>query len=193
MISSLYNHFSESKEHFLNLYHYFHRCISRWIRRGIWAVRNNIWIENSNRKCCHILHSLLELSRTKNCHSSFEAEIFSAADAEDRGLHQKQIYQEIFPNVLLKHEHSVDSKSLFKTITTLNQTGNYRLRNIVARMRDSFESKALNNTCWIPASEKYGNVLTKRSLSRSPKPNLMLLEGTWNVSQQKSCALGSET
>lgn len=64
----------------------------------------------------------------KVCYSSYEAEILAAADADDRGYHLKESMKSLFPDRELKHELFLDSKSLFESITTLHQTGDYRLR-----------------------------------------------------------------
>lgn len=126
-------------------------------------------------------------------YSSYGAEILAASDADNRGYHLKEMLHAIFPDRKLKHELLVDSKSLFETITTLHQSGDYRLRKVVARMRDSFESKELNIVCWIPGSRNYGDVLVKRNIPLSRKLNSMLSSGDWNVDLSKSCELDADT
>lgn len=126
-------------------------------------------------------------------YSSYGAEILAAADADDRGFHLKQTLHALFPDVDLKHQLLVDSKSLFETITTLHQPGDYRLRKVVARMRDSFESKELNIVRWIPGNQNYGDALTKRNIPLSQKLNTMLASGEWNLNMSHSCQLDSDT
>lgn len=105
----------------------------------------------------------------------------------------KEIFNALFPQRPLRHELLVDSKSLFETITTLHQSGDYRLRKVVARHRDSFESKELNTVRWIRGSANYANVLTKRNISLSQKLNDMSVSGIWTVDTSDSCSLDAET
>lgn len=125
-------------------------------------------------------------------YSSYGAEILAAADGDDRGYHLKEIIRILFPKKALKHQLLVDSKSLFETITTLHQTGDYRLRKIVARMRDSFESSELDIVRWIPGSTNFSDALTKRNLVMSKQLNEMISSGTWSIDLSSSCALDAE-
>lgn len=95
----------------------------------------------------------------------------AAADGDDRGYHLKSILFSLFPDLLVRHHLLIDSKFLFETITTLHQSGDYRLRKIVSRMRESFESGEPNVVRWIPGLANYANALTKRNLEMSPRLN----------------------
>lgn len=77
-------------------------------------------------------------------YSCFIAEILAATAAHDRGYDIKMSISSIFPDLPLRNELLVDSKSLFETISILNQHDDCRLQGKVFGMRDSFELKELN-------------------------------------------------
>jgi len=62
-----------------------------------------------------------------------------------------------------KHHLHVDSKALFDTVTTLHEGTDYRLRQTVQRIRDSFECGDLDVLCWIPGNANIADALTKRN------------------------------
>lgn len=80
----------------------------------------------------------------------------------------------------------MDSKSLFETITTLHQTGDYRLRKIVVQMRDYLDFKELHVVSWIPVASNPTDVLTKRNSQVAVRLNNLLLSGEWNLDLTKS-------
>lgn len=100
----------------------------------------------------------------KVSYSSFGAEILAAADGDDRGYHVKMTLGSLFPEAPVRHHMMLGSKSLFETITTLHYTGDYRLRKVVSRMRDPFDSKELNAVTWISVSENLADALSKKKL-----------------------------
>lgn len=57
----------------------------------------------------------------------------------------------------------MDSRGLFDTITTLHEGRDYRLRQTVQRIRDSFESRELDTLRWIKGSANIADALTKRN------------------------------
>lgn len=124
-------------------------------------------------------------------YSSYGAEILAAADADDRGFAIKCALAEMFPSRPVPHELLIDSKSLFETITTLQNSGDYRLRKTVARMRDSFESQELNVLRWIPGTENYADALTKRSLRINDRLSEMLRTGVWELDFSRGAKLDS--
>lgn len=96
-------------------------------------------------------------------YSSYGAEILACTEAYDRGFNIKCALKSIsplddFPQIL-----NVDSKALFDTITTLHEGKEYRLRQTVQRIRDSFESKELNMLRWIQGNVNIADALTKRN------------------------------
>lgn len=76
---------------------------------------------------------------------SFGAEIPAAADADDLEYYLKTLLGSVLPQKVVRHELLADSKLLFEYITALHQTGDYRLRKVDARLRDSFQSEELNS------------------------------------------------
>lgn len=87
----------------------------------------------------------------------------------------------------------MDSKPFFEAITTLHQIGDFRLRKILARLRDSFESKEFNTVRWIRGSASYAGALTKRNIKLSKRLIDMLISGLWSVDTNPSCALDTES
>ena len=77
-------------------------------------------------------------------HSSCGAEILACRDADDRGLNLKMAVRSIFSSHDFPHVLIVDMKGLFDTITTLHDGREYRLRQTVQRIRDSFESQEID-------------------------------------------------
>ena len=103
----------------------------------------------------------------------------------------KSAVLEMFPGSPFQHELLVDSKSLFETITTLHNSGDYRLRKTVARMRDSFESQELNVLRWIPGTENYADAMTKRNQRLNAKLTRMLQTGLWALDYSHGAKLDS--
>lgn len=104
-------------------------------------------------------------------YSSYGAEIIACASADDRGYYLKEALNSLFPNHRTRHELSVNSNALKDTITTLHEGAEYRLRQTVPRIRNSFESGELNVLRWIPGTENVADVLTKRNLKLYKKLN----------------------
>lgn len=125
-------------------------------------------------------------------YSSYGAEILAAADADDRGYNLEQTLHTLFPKRMVKHELLVDSRSLFETIKMLHQLADYKVRNVAARMRKSFETKEVNIARWIPSSPNYRDVLTERNIPMSQRLNDMLVSGNWDVDMSISRGLDAE-
>lgn len=78
------------------------------------------------------------------------------------------------------YEILVDSFALYDTITTLLEPREYRLRKVVARMRDAFESGDLNGVKWIQRLHGLADALTKPSTVLACRLNKMLAGGVWD-------------
>ena len=98
-------------------------------------------------------------------YSSYGAEILACARAEDRGFYLKEAINSLFPKRCTRHELSIDSNALKETITTLHESTEYRLRQTVQRLRNSFEARQLNILRWIPGTENIADALTKRNIT----------------------------
>ena len=96
--------------------------------------------------------------------STYGAEILACVDADDRGFHLKQAFHSLFPMKPLRHILNVDSRCLYDTVTTLHEGKEYRLRQTIQRIRNSFESTELDILRWIPGPANISDALTKRKL-----------------------------
>lgn len=100
------------------------------------------------------------------CYSSFGAEILACADADDMAYVLRDALRSIFVTAgetPIRNRIFVDSFGLWDTITTLHESREYRLRQTVQRIRDSFESKDLDELVWIPGTKNIADALTKRN------------------------------
>eukprot|EP00177_Eucheuma_denticulatum_P007832 GFKZ01014258.1.p1 GENE.GFKZ01014258.1~~GFKZ01014258.1.p1 ORF type:complete len:1202 (-),score=97.36 GFKZ01014258.1:1881-5486(-) len=125
-------------------------------------------------------------------HSAYGAEILAASSGDDRGYFYKQAINTLFPKSPLKHDLNVDSKGLWDTITTLHEGKEYRLRQTVQRIRNSFEAQELNVLRWIPGTENVADALTKRNMTLWRKLNDMIADGIFNVDIRKARTVDKE-
>lgn len=96
-------------------------------------------------------------------HSSYGAEILACTDVDDRGYGIKEALSSIFQNQTFKPKLNVDSKGVYDTITTLHEGRDYRLRQTVQRIRDSFESGDLDYLRLIQGFVNIADSLTKKN------------------------------
>ena len=96
------------------------------------------------------------------CHSSYGAEIFACTEADDRGFYIRTSMESIMERKL-EHTLCVDSNGLYDTITTLHEGHDYRMRQTVQRIRDSFQSKELSRLRWIAGNVNVADARTKRN------------------------------
>ena len=116
------------------------------------------------------------------CYSSYGAEILAAADADDRTYAMRESIRSLFAGSSMKPIPStlyVDSNGLFDTITTLHESRDYRMRQTVQRIRDSFEAKDLDALVWIPGVENVSDALTKRNAEMQRKLNVVCTTGSF--------------
>lgn len=96
--------------------------------------------------------------------SSIGAEIIAAATSADRSALMSQSISEVLGNARkLPLVLTVDSHGLYSTITTLHEGADYRLRPVIARLRDSFECGEISTMQWIPGKHNVADALTKRN------------------------------
>lgn len=86
-------------------------------------------------------------------------------ETDDRGFHIKITLQCLGQANTFAHIMHVDSKELFDTITTLHESREYRFRQTVQKIRDSFESNTIDALRWIQAKDYIADALTKHNLS----------------------------
>ena len=93
--------------------------------------------------------------------SSYGAEKLACAEADDRGFYITMCLRSIFPKKCFRHMILVDSKGLYDTISTLHEGREYRLRQTVQRIRDSFESQDIDVLRWVQGHANISDALTK--------------------------------
>lgn len=97
-------------------------------------------------------------------YSSYGAEILACTEADDRGYNLKMAIRSLSLDGLnIPHVLNVDSKGLYDTITTLHEGREYRLRQTVQRIRDSFEAGDLDTLRWVQGAVNIADALTKRN------------------------------
>lgn len=79
----------------------------------------------------------------RESYSSYGAEITACTEADDRGLYLKSTLKSISPADKFTHILIVDYKGMLETITKLHERKEYRLRQTVQRLGDSFEAKEM--------------------------------------------------
>lgn len=127
----------------------------------------------------HVYHPIDWTSHKQDrvVHSSYGAEIIACASADDRTYLLRSSFRSIFPRTDTRNELLTDSRGLFDTITTLHDGKEYRLRQTVERLRNSFESQELDTLRWIPGTSNIADALTKRSMNLYKLLNRMCVEG----------------
>ena len=122
------------------------------------------------------------------CNSSFGAEILAAADADDRTFALRESIRSLFGPTSspgIRSHLYTDSMGLFDTISTLHDGREYRLRQTVQRIRDSFEAGDLDALLWIPGVDNVADALTKRSVELQRKLGEMCSRGTFPTISMK--------
>jgi len=126
-------------------------------------------------------------------YSSYDAEILACTDADDRGYGIKQALTSISPRDRFPHILHVNSRGLFDTITTLHEGREYRLRQTVQRIRDSFESGDLDSLRWVQGKANIADAMTKKDLQLSKVLNRMSCSGILELPNHRSLSLDSST
>ena len=126
-------------------------------------------------------------------HSSYGAEILACADADDRGFHLRDSILSLFPASNARHVLHVDSRGLYETITTLHDGKEYRLRQTVERIRNSFDSGELDVLRWIPGKINIADALTKRNIVLYRMLNKIATTGKLSIDVHHGYELHSRT
>lgn len=121
------------------------------------------YVSRTSEQDVYHLIDWASLKQRRVCYSSYGAEILACTEADDRGYNLKLGLSSLFPDRRFTHELNVDSKGLFDTVTTLHEGRDYRLRQTVQRIRDSFEAQEVNVIRWIQGPVNIADALTKRS------------------------------
>lgn len=118
-------------------------------------------------------------------HSSYGAEILACSDGDDRGFYFKQALNSVSRRNDVIHVLHVDSRGLYDTISTLHDGKEYRLRQTVQRIRDSFESSDIDILRWIPSGQNIADTLTKRCPELQRKFNKQCVTRTLTINNSR--------
>ncbi len=114
-----------------------------------------------------LIYPVLDWHSSKQSRISFSSigsEILAAATSAHRSVSMTEGLQALHgADTSLPLVLTVDSLGLHATITTVNESKDYRLRPTVARVRDSFESGEISVIQWIPGQKTIADALTKRN------------------------------
>lgn len=144
---------------------------------------------------CQVMHPIdwSSCKQKRVCYSSYGAEILTCTDADDRGFYVKNACQAIYFDRMITHQVVVDSKGLFDTLTTLHEGKDYRLRQTVQRIRDSFDSGEMDSLMWVKGKVNIADVLTKHNPVMHRLLNRAMVSGIYDVSNFQSFQLDSAT
>jgi len=125
-------------------------------------------------------------------YSSFGSEILACADADDRTFNLRTSLRLLLHLPKLSSHINVDSRGLFDTLTTLHKGRDYRLRQTVQRIRDSFEGNDFDVLRWIKGSTNVADALTKRNIVLYRLLNDMCKDGQLHVNLDQGFELYSK-
>lgn len=160
---------------------------------GQTGIVTGLRIENGDGP--DIFHTIDWISHRQKrvSYSSYGTEIIATAHGDDRGYYLNSGINSLFTNRMPKHELTVDSRALYDTITTLHESTEYRLRQTVQRIRNSFQSQELDVMRWIPGTGNIADALTKRDKALYKKVNELCADGLLNVKLNSGYEVDSET
>lgn len=146
----------------------------------------------NDEKVYHIV-DWASVKQKRVSYSSYGAEILACTEADDRGFNIKMAIQSLTTdNTHVPHVLSIDSKGLYDTITTLHEGREYRLRQTVQRIRDSFESGELDTLRWVQGIVNIADALTKRNTTMHRMLNRIAVNGKLELPTHKSFELHSK-
>ena len=124
-------------------------------------------------------------------YSSFGAEIIACAAADDRAYYLRQGVRALLDDSSIKSHINIDSRGLFDTLTTLHDGRDYRLRQTVQRIRDSFDGNDIDVLRWIRGSDNVADALTKRNIVLYRLLNDICVDGTLHIALDQGYELDS--
>lgn len=149
-------------------------------------------VPDGQRTAFHIIDWLSQKQR-RISHSSYGAEILACADGDDRGFHAKTSFNELHTEGGIRHVLHVDSKGLFDTITTLHNGREYRLRQTVQRIRDSFEARETDVIRWVQSRANIADALTKWAPESNKTLSAIICSGSLTLPEHESKEHNAET
>lgn len=90
------------------------------------------------------LIDLCSVKKRRVAHSLYGSYVVACATADDRGFYLNKCFRSLAPGDLVKHVMQVDSRAFYDTITTFHNGREYRLRQSLERIRDSFENNDID-------------------------------------------------
>ena len=156
------------------------------------GIISGMLIKTTTENIYHVIDWASKKQRRVS-YSSYGAEILACSDADDRGYYLRNAIRILTMNQSIKHELCVDSRGLYDTITTLHDGKEYRLRQTVERLRNSFESGDLNILRWIPGTMNIADALTKRNIQLYKMLNNVCASGKLNIEIDQGYSLASKT
>ena len=124
-------------------------------------------------------------------YSSFGSEILACAEADDRTFCVRQALRYILHRPTLESHINVDSRGLLDTISMLHEGRDYRLRQTVQRIRDSFEARDFDVLSWIKGSLNIADALTKRNIVLYKLLNDICIDGRLHIDLKQGCNVKS--
>ena len=118
--------------------------------------------------------------QSRVCRSASAAEIMAIAEAQEFGGALKIAVERVYGRAI-PFELNVDSRSLFDSITTQHETKDFRLRQAVRSLRESYEAGELSTLRWIAGKFNPADALTKRGASTAPLLSKMCCTGRLSV------------
>ena len=114
--------------------------------------------------------------QTRVCRSSSAAEIMAIAEAEEVGSALRIAIERVCDREV-PFELNVDSRSLFDTITTQHESKDFRLRQAVRSLRESYEKGNVTTLRWIAGKANPADALTKRNATTASLLNEICCTG----------------
>lgn len=125
------------------------------------------------------------------CFSSYGAEIHACADAKHREFYDRSACLSIISTAKNIHQMVVDSKGFFETLTTLHEEKDYRLRQTVQRIRNSFQSGEMDSLKWNQGRANIADALTKYNLVMHKMLNRFMYSESFEISAYLSFEIDS--
>lgn len=122
-------------------------------------------------------------------HSSYGAEILACADADDGGYCLTQTVQKISRRKKVMRDLNVYSKGLDDKIKRHHEGNDYRLRQTVQLIRDSFQSEDLDSLKLIEGFVNLADPLTKHNPASFKPISTVLTSGKLELPNHDSYTL----
>lgn len=160
---------------------------------GQTGIISGIKIESRDEKTIYHIVDWASSKQRRVSHSSYGAEILACTDADDKGFNIKNAIASLNPSSKINHELIVDSKGLYDTISTLHEGRDYRLKQTVQCIRDSFENGDINILKWVQGKSNIADALTKRNPEMHRFLHKIATSGLLQLPRHQESSLDSST